>query len=141
MKVAVLDGNTRALVYSFDGETVPVGAILSSPGQLLSVEAADPTGAALNSITSVKPVHFALHQNYPNPFNPTTKIRLELPQASEWRISIYNISGQVVEEFDGYAEAGSVSVDWDASTFASGIYFYKAQAGSFSQTLKMALVK
>jgi len=139
--VGMVDGNTRALVYSLSGETIAPGEILSTSSELISVEAADPTGAALNVVTDVKPVSFALHQNYPNPFNPSTKITLDLPAAAEWKIVIYNLNGRLVKEFSGSAEAGIVTVDWDASSVASGVYFYKAQVGNLSQTRKMALVK
>ncbi|MCH7879386.1 MAG: T9SS type A sorting domain-containing protein, partial [candidate division Zixibacteria bacterium] len=141
LDVGVVNGNTRALVYSLSGETIAAEEILLTSGELISVEAADPTGAALNAVTNVKPVSFALHQNYPNPFNPSTKITLDLPSASEWKIVIYNLNGRLVKEFSGSAQAGTVTVDWDASSVASGIYFYKAQVGNLSQTRKMALVK
>ncbi len=141
LEVSLVDGVTRALVYSLSGETIAPGEILSTSGELISVEAGDPTGAMLNAVTAVKPSSFALHQNYPNPFNPSTKIKLDLSAASEWKISIYNLNGRLVKEFSGFSEAGTVSVDWDASSVASGIYFYKAQVGSLSNTRKMALVK
>jgi hypothetical protein len=84
---------------------------------------------------------FSLDQNYPNPFNPVTRINLNLPVASEWNITIYNLSGQVVKEFNGQSPAGQVSVTWDAGQFASGVYFYKAVAGDFVATRKMILLK
>lgn len=87
------------------------------------------------------PKEFALAQNFPNPFNPATNIELALPRASEWNISIYNVIGQRVEEFSGFNEAGIVTVNWDASRQSSGIYFYKATAGDFSDTRKMMLLK
>ncbi len=80
-------------------------------------------------------------KNYPNPFNPVTTIEMNLPQASTWNISIYNITGQKVAEFSGYSESGITSVNWDAKGNASGIYFYKATAGNFSATKKMVLLK
>ena len=87
------------------------------------------------------PKKFALSQNHPNPFNPTTTISLSLPVASEWSITIYNIRGQKVDEFHGESEPGVVTVEWDASKYASGVYLYKAVAGEFTATRKMALVK
>jgi hypothetical protein len=87
------------------------------------------------------PTEFALEQNFPNPFNPATNIELALPRASKWNISIYNVVGQRVEEFSGYSEAGTVKVNWDASSYSSGMYFYKATAGDFSDTKKMMLLK
>jgi len=78
---------------------------------------------------------------YPNPFNPTTTIELALPEASHWTISIYNIAGQQVEQFTGFDPAGIISVEWNASDKASGIYFMKADAGEFRTTKKMILLK
>ena len=92
------------------------------------------------------PDRFAVSQNRPNPFNPTTTISLHLPKAAEWALSVYNVAGQVVREFSGYSEAGTVDVTWDATDagglkVASGIYLYKATAGEFSVTRKMLLMK
>jgi len=87
------------------------------------------------------PDGFTLAQNHPNPFNPVTTIDMTLPVASDWTISIYNVGGQRVDQMSGFAEAGTVSVTWDASRFASGIYFYRAQAGVYSATRKMVLLK
>ncbi len=89
----------------------------------------------------VVPTEFGLSQNYPNPFNPATTIELALPQASNYRLEIYNIAGQVVESFTGYSEAGIVTVNWDAGDLASGVYFYRAKAGNFTETRKMVLIK
>ncbi|MFQ5607623.1 MAG: T9SS type A sorting domain-containing protein, partial [Candidatus Zixiibacteriota bacterium] len=96
---------------------------------------------ALSTVTEVLPTHFALSQNYPNPFNPTTKINVSLPSASEYSLTIYNVSGQKVHEFTGQNDAGVVTVEWEASSFASGIYFYKLVAGDFASTKKMLLLK
>ncbi len=87
------------------------------------------------------PQEFHLGQNFPNPFNPVTTIELSLPSASQWTITIYNITGQEIERFSGYSNAGVVSVTWDASDQASGIYLYRATAGEFSETKKMLLLK
>lgn len=95
----------------------------------------------VSSVGSALPTEFALSQNYPNPFNPTTAIDLSLPVASQYRLTIYNIVGQVVETMEGYAEAGHETLTWDASEQSSGIYLYKVQAGSFTATRKMVLLK
>ena len=87
------------------------------------------------------PTEFALRQNFPNPFNPVTKISLDMPVSSEWTITIYNVQGQKIEEFTGESSAGTVVVEWDASNYASGIYLYRARAGSFVETRKMTLLK
>ncbi|HHI02237.1 MAG TPA: T9SS type A sorting domain-containing protein, partial [candidate division Zixibacteria bacterium] len=86
------------------------------------------------------PTEFSL-QNHPNPFNPTTEINLRLPVATDWKITIYNVAGQKIKQFNGTSETGVVTVIWDASKQASGIYLYKAEAGLFTDTKKMLLLK
>ncbi|MCH7878128.1 MAG: T9SS type A sorting domain-containing protein [candidate division Zixibacteria bacterium] len=90
---------------------------------------------------SILPKEFSLNQNYPNPFNPSTKISLSLPEAANWEIVIYNIRGQKVSAYSGFSDPGVVTIDWDGSDYASGVYFYKATVGEFSATRKMVLLK
>jgi hypothetical protein len=97
----------------------------------------NPTG----SMASSEPPEIFLHQNYPNPFNPVTTIGFSLPAPGEYTLTIYNILGQAIEEFAGHAEAGVQEISWDASSHASGIYFYKLEAGDFTETRKMVLLK
>jgi len=78
---------------------------------------------------------------YPNPFNPTTTISFSLGQASDYQLTIYNVTGQLVKTFGGHADAGNQSVVWNASANSSGVYFYKLEAGSFNDTRKMVLLK
>jgi len=88
------------------------------------------------------PTEFALDQNYPNPFNPTTEINFSLPSASDVKLEVYNIMGQrVVTLVDGFFGAGQHSAVWDASSIASGIYFYRLTANEFVETKKMMLLK
>jgi hypothetical protein len=86
-----------------------------------------------------------LSQNYPNPFNPITKINYQLPKTSNVELSIYNLLGQKVATLvSGKQNAGSHQVEWDASHFASGIYYYRIQVvdparrtGEFQDVKKM----
>ena len=88
------------------------------------------------------PAEFALSQNYPNPFNPTTTINYALPLSSEVLLVIYNLRGEEVDRlFNGQQAAGYHTVAWDASHVASGIYFYRLQAGDYIETRKMVLLK
>jgi len=88
------------------------------------------------------PQSFSLFQNYPNPFNPVTEIKYNLPRDCLVRLEVYSVLGQRVATLvEGTQEAGYKSVRWDASSFASGIYFYRLQAGDYLGTQKMILLK
>ncbi|MBU0984573.1 MAG: DUF4397 domain-containing protein [candidate division Zixibacteria bacterium] len=88
------------------------------------------------------PDEYSLEANYPNPFNPTTTIRFSLPQASDVNLRVFNLLGQEVRTLaNGQMAAGVQEVEFDASALASGVYFYRLEAGSFSDTRKMMLVK
>ena len=88
------------------------------------------------------PSSFELHQNHPNPFNPTTTIEYSLPEAVNVKLSIFNTLGQEIAVLvDGFQDAGSKSVEFDAGMMSSGIYFYRIEAGDFRDMKKMALVK
>jgi len=138
----------NVLVYSGTtnlSNAIPAGTreLLTVTGaQLNSVAASDYYGSLLNTrvAKSALPTQFSLSQNIPNPFNPSTKIGLNLPSFTGWQIDIYNVNGQLVQSYNG-TNIGHVEVTWDASNAASGIYFYKVTAGSFTDTKKMVLMK
>ncbi len=138
MKSAFDGVNTRVLVWSVDGNTF-TGEFLSNVGNVISTELATAEGTPV--LTKELPMNFGLGQNYPNPFNPTTSIELSLSSASDYSLTIYNVTGQVVTEFNGNADAGFHTILWDASDNASGVYFYKLTAGNFTETKKMVLMK
>jgi Secretion system C-terminal sorting domain len=88
------------------------------------------------------PKDFALFQNYPNPFNPSTAISYSIPTSSNVRLIVYNTLGQTVKVLEnGFKIAGNYSINFNASDLPSGIFFYKLEAGQFSQVKKMILVK
>ena len=88
------------------------------------------------------PSKFALMQNYPNPFNPVTNVKFDLPKATNVQMIIYNSMGQEVKSLvNEFKQAGSYSVDFNASNLSSGIYFYKLITSDFVETKKMTLVK
>jgi hypothetical protein len=85
---------------------------------------------------------FRLEQNYPNPFNPSTSIAFALAKAGEVKLQVFNALGQKVAILvNGKLPAGPHSITWDAKNMPSGIYFYKLEAGAFSQTRKMVLMR
>ena len=138
LKTGILNGNTVALVIDQSRATAFSGNILNTNGTIKSVQASDVEGNLYKTV--VVPATFSI-RNYPNPFNPSTAIELALPVASDWTLSIYNVAGQKVFETSGYSEAGTHQVEWNAMAQASGIYFYKVDAGQFSATKKMVLLK
>lgn len=100
----------------------------------------DKSGRNLNDIKD-----FKLNQNFPNPFNPSTKISFELPKTANVTLTIYDAAGKVVSELisGNSMEAGYYEYDWNTSgkDLASGVYFYKLQAGSYTDEKKMVLIK
>jgi hypothetical protein len=90
---------------------------------------------------------FTLLQNYPNPFNPNTNIRYEIPAACHVRLKIYDVAGRLVETFvDRNEPSGRYIIPWDGRDdagrkMASGIYFYRLQAGSFTDTKRMVQIR
>ena len=102
-----------------------------------------PQNQLTNIITpSATASSFSLHQNYPNPFNPATTIKYSLPQNQFVKINVYDVSGKLVNELvNGYKLAGEYNVNFNALSLPSGIYFYELQAGEFTDTKKMMLIK
>ena len=88
------------------------------------------------------PLAYKLQQNYPNPFNPTTRISYEIPKSSFVTIKVYDVLGREVTTLVNEEKtAGIYSVQFNGSNLASGIYFYRIQAGDFVQTNKLVLMK
>lgn len=85
---------------------------------------------------------YSLSQNYPNPFNPKTVINYELRVTGNPKLKVFDVLGnEVIELVNEKQNAGSYSVEFDGSGFASGIYFYKLTAGDFVETKRMVLLK
>jgi len=88
------------------------------------------------------PKEYALYQNYPNPFNPTTTISYDLPANGYVTMKVYDILGREVATLvNGYEQAGSYETTFDASKLASSVYFYRINAGRFSDVKKLMVVK
>lgn len=104
---------------------------------------------ALNSQSpgTALPTEFALSQNVPNPFNPTTQVSFALPKAANVNLTIYNVLGQQVKTLVNQEMAAGVqTIEWDGTdntgrTVASGVYFYRLNAGEFQATKKMLMLK
>ncbi len=145
IKSDVVDGQLRVLVWSDNTNRIPAGTndLIAVSGDISLIETSfsDYNGNLMNvGVAKIAPSLFTLKQNYPNPFNPTTDITIVMPEEGNWKLNIYNVAGQLVESFSGY-DIGEVTVTWDATGVASGIYFYKATAGQYTDTKKMVLMK
>ena len=85
---------------------------------------------------------YKLFQNYPNPFNPTTNIRFTIPKSEFVTLKIYNALGEVMHTLvNEYKLSGDYLFSFDAAGYSSGIYYYKLETSSFSETRKMLLIK
>ncbi|MBK8551011.1 MAG: T9SS type A sorting domain-containing protein [Ignavibacteria bacterium] len=95
-----------------------------------------------NEVNVGVPANFELSQNYPNPFNPTTKIEYQLPNDGSVNISVFDNAGKEVASLvNEFKSAGYYSVNFNAASLSSGVYFYYIKTGDFSAVKKMVLVK
>ena len=108
---------------------------------------AGPEEYAPQGWTSVKEIPglaqtYSLDQNFPNPFNPSTKIRFNIPEQGMVSLKVFNLLGEEVANLvNAEMTAGNYEVDFKATGFSSGIYFYTLKAGNFISTKKMILLK
>ncbi len=144
------DGVLRVGLLDLDGAQIIAAGehqMVSIPGEyeLVSAIVSDMDHNDIVVATASKPSElpdrYALHQNYPNPFNPVTTISFSVKERTDYTLTIYNLSGQMVASFKGTADRGVKVIEWDASRHASGVYLYKLEAGSYSETKKMMLLK
>jgi hypothetical protein len=99
-------------------------------------------GATAVSQQSTVVKNFALRQNYPNPFNPTTSIQYSVPSTQYVSLKVYDVLGRELSILVSEVKPpGSYTVKWDAHGLASGVYFYRMQAGQYTETRKLALLR
>ncbi len=154
-------GNYSGPIYSSNldgqpwtpiGQGLPIAAIYSVFANDSSVFVGSDVGiwrVPISDVTAIRepkgsvlPDSYKLEQNYPNPFNPTTIIKYSLPQESKVTLRIYDILGRKIETLvNKHQLAGIHIVEFNGSHLASGIYFYRIQAGNFIDTKKLVLIK
>lgn len=109
------------------------------PGNKYELE--NPT-VGIQNISSETPASFSLYQNYPNPFNPATTIRFSVPKSSNIKISVFDITGKEIDAvLNENLNAGTYQVSWNGESHPSGTYFCRMQAGNFTHTIRMTLLK
>lgn len=117
--------------------TMPTGALQRN---VLIIKTGATTG--VRQVDEEHPLEFSLAQNFPNPFNPSTEIRFSVPEAGRVTLTVHTVIGQQVATLvNGVVTAGNYSVRFSGDELASGLYFYRLQAGTTSAVRKMMLLK
>jgi hypothetical protein len=130
----------RALAFRTSDSTLFAGVAGTGGGYGVYEYQFVPVG--VNGNNSNIPKEFALYPNYPNPFNPVTSIRYDIPKNANVTLKVYDIRGKEVSTIVNESKLpGSYIASFDASNISSGVYFYRLNAGDYSRTMKMILVK
>jgi photosystem II stability/assembly factor-like uncharacterized protein len=135
--------------------TVPAGKLTNNVKYFWRVMSSGPGGnSAWSAVWNFKPLltgisgmneipaEFKLYNNYPNPFNPSTTIKYDLPENGFVKIRVFDITGQEVNTLvNEQKQAGRYEITFNAASLSSGVYFYRIEAGKFTEMKKMVLVK
>lgn len=150
-KTSVTDWSTLAFVNGFGNSNSQkeynyVDNVNQNGKYSYRLKQIDNTGQSAYSkiveIDFTKHPQYSLTQNYPNPFNPATSISFTLPRSEMVKLTVYNLLGQKIKTLiDEFKEAGVHYVNFNAKDLNSGIYIYKIETVSFTQTRKMTLIK
>jgi hypothetical protein len=134
--IKLAQGNLYANVHTSNN---PGGEIR---GQLLFTNVLSGNLTGVQEHTNVVPSNYSLNQNYPNPFNPSTAITYTIPNISHVRLVVFNVLGKQVDVLENETKsAGSYKITWAPRNIASGVYFYRLEAGNFISTKKLILLK
>jgi len=137
LEVRVYDGETDAVYENVGTLHYAANTTLGHPAEPLRLDLTPD-----ESMMEELPSEYSLSSNYPNPFNPTTTIPYALPEGVAVRLVVYDVLGRKVTTLvDGKQEAGRYEVVYDASRLATGLYFYRLEAGAFTQVRKMLLLR
>jgi len=141
-------GNFVNIVYNWSqfpgscsfSDNAPIGGPTYMVYKKIDITTLPPIG--IKEVKTQVATEFKLGQNYPNPFNPTTNIEFSVQKNNLVTLKVYDITGKLVLTLvNQNLSAGTYNVDFDASRLSSGVYFYTMQAGNFSSTKKMILIK
>jgi len=138
-------GETKSILV-YNGNIYSSGDILNHETGCVWKRIAS-TLSGIKNISNEIVSNYCLFQNYPNPFNPVTKIKFNIKkeyrsQESEVKLSIYDILGRKIEDLvNEKLQPGTYEVEWNASQFSSGVYFYQFRAGDFNAVMKMVLIR
>jgi len=149
LREETLISGATSVSYTFvtlSGAQVSIAAADANPPNsgTITAESTSYNVAIITSIEQISglPQNFELTQNYPNPFNPSTKIEYSIPEASFVQLKVYDILGnEVATLINEEQSAGSYRADFSGANLSSGLYIAKLQAGYYSKTIKMTLLK
>ncbi len=136
--------NTDQILYSLCMVNQNTGWAVGGYGTILKTTNGGGTGytIGINQLSTEIPSGFELYQNYPNPFNPMTNVKFQIPKSGPVNLKIYDILGNEIEILlSKQLNPGTYEVSFNASQYPSGIYYYKLNSGSYTNTKKMVLIK
>lgn len=131
------DANNQVFTFTFNRQ--PTGFQFDPNNNIVLKQGTTVLGVPASD---AMPGEFALHQNYPNPFNPTTTIKYDIASQTHVRMTVFSVLGSKVAELvNDNLPAGQYAVQFDGSNLSSGVYYYRLEAGAFSQTKSLLLIK
>ncbi len=132
------DVNNQAYSFTFNRQPT---ALAFDPNNDIVLKTASLV-VGVNSEANSIPEKSALYQNYPNPFNPVTSIKFDLPKSTFVTLKVYDMLGkEAAVLINEEREAGSYNVNWNATEYPSGVYFYTIETKGFSETKRMVILK
>jgi photosystem II stability/assembly factor-like uncharacterized protein len=133
---------TNYALFDIDFTGVNTGYAVGSFGTIIKTTTGGGNYIGIKPVSNSVPVKYHLYQNYPNPFNPSTNIKFELPKQEFVTIKIFDVMGREVASLvNETKEAGYHSIVFNGADLSSGLYIYKIEAGDFTDTKKMILIK
>ncbi|MBI5476140.1 MAG: T9SS type A sorting domain-containing protein [Ignavibacteriales bacterium] len=139
----ITDGSGKLFVLADynNGKTLKTKELVGSGSMLFTKSGSSKLNVKVINGGSLPKV-FSLGENYPNPFNPSTRLQVSMPKLARLQVAVYNLLGQKVATLvDEVREAGYHTVEWNASSVASGVYFIRMNADAFSSVRKVMLMK